>query len=60
MLSRSDQPYLDTFNFSVDSVFSSPQVEFAESIPILPNNFLLLDTTFFLLLDGTDLLLLGT
>ena len=60
MLSRNDQPYLDKFNFGVDSVFNTPQVQKAEIIPILPNQFLLLDTEFFLLLDGSNLLLLGT
>jgi hypothetical protein len=60
MLTRNDQPYLDNFNFGVDSVFNNISVEAADVIPILPNQFLLLDTEFFLLLDGTNLLLLGT
>lgn len=32
----------------------------ADVVPIFPNAFLLLDTEFFFLLDGTNLLLLGT
>lgn len=74
MLVRNDQPggfgfnfgagssFNAGFNFGVDSVFNSTEVMQAETIPILPNQFLLLDSPldFFLLLDGTDLLLLGT
>lgn len=60
MLSRNDQPYLDAFNFGVDSVFNNVQVVQAEVVPILPNQFLLLDTEFFFLLDGSSFLLLGT
>lgn len=60
MLSRNDQPNIDGFNFGVDSVFNNINVIKANSIPILPNEFLLLDNTPFRLLDGTDFLLLGT
>lgn len=60
MLSRNDQPYLAEFNFGVDSVFNNVQMINAQTTPVLPNQFLLLDSTFFLLLDGSDLLLLGT
>lgn len=60
MLTRNDQPYLDGFNFSVDSVFNNVQVIKADTTPILPNEFLLLDGSPFLLLDGTFFLLLGT
>lgn len=60
MLSRNDQPYGDSFNFLTDSVFNNIQVIKAETIPILPNNFLLLDSEDLLLLDGSFFLLLGT
>jgi hypothetical protein len=60
MLTRNDQPYLDSFNFGVDSVFNNVQVTKSDVVPILPNEFLLLDTEFFFLLDGTQFLLLGT
>ena len=62
MLARNDQPYMADFNLGVDSVFNNVQVIKANTIPILPNQFLLLDSPldFFLILDGTDLLLLGT
>lgn len=59
MLVRNDQPYGALFNFGVDSVFNSVQVVQAETIPILPNQFLLLDSEFFMLLDGENFLLLG-
>ena len=50
------------FNFDVDSVFNSMEVEESGTIPILPDQFLLLPSPldFFLLLDGTFLLLLGS
>jgi hypothetical protein len=62
MTLRDDQPYLETFNFGMDSVFNNIQNIKANTIPILPNIFLLLPSPLdiFLLLDGTDLLLLGT
>ena len=60
MLTRNDQPYEEIFNFGVDSVMNSLQVMKAEIVPILPNQFLLLDAEFFNLLDGTSFLLLGT
>jgi hypothetical protein len=62
MLLRNDQPNIDNFNFGVDNVLNNLQFIKANSIPILPNAFLLLDSPldFFLLLDGTQLLLLGT
>ena len=60
MLPRNDQPYKSGFNFSVDSVFNNVQIIKADTIPILPNEFLLLDGEPFLLLDGTNFLLLGT
>jgi len=62
MLSRNDQPYLDGFNFGMDSVFNNVQVTKADVTPILPNAFLLLDSPmdFLLLLDGSNFLLLGT
>ncbi len=60
MLSRNDQPYGDSFNFAVDSVFNNVEVMKAASTPILPNNFLLLNGMNFALLDGSNLLLLGT
>lgn len=61
MQTRNDQPFESLFNFGIDSVFNSISSIDAET-PILPNNFLLLDSSldFFLLLDGSDLLLLGT
>lgn len=59
MLSRNDQPYLDNFNFGMNSVFNSIQVVKANTIPILPNQFLLLNTEFLMLLDGSNFLLLG-
>lgn len=58
-MQRNDQPYKDHFNFGTDSVFNNMFVIPAETIPILPNQFLLLDTEFFLLLDGSNFLLLG-
>lgn len=60
MQARNDQPYLDNFNFGVDSVFNNVEVKKADTIPVVNNAFLLLDTSFFLLLDGTNFLLLGT
>lgn len=60
MLSRNDQPYEDNFNFIVDSVFNNVQTVMAETVPVLPNAFLLLDSENFNLLDGTQFLLLGT
>lgn len=62
MLTRNDQPFGYEFNFGIDSVFNNIQTMKANSIPILPNAFLLLDSPldFFLLLEGSQLLLLGT
>jgi len=60
MQSRNDQPNIINFNFSVDSVFNNLAFEKADTIPILPNQFVLMDTSNFLLLDGTSFLLLGT
>ena len=60
MLHRNDQPYESDFNFGVDSVFNNVAVIKADVIPILPNAFLLLDSEFFNLLDGTNMILLGT
>lgn len=60
MLTRNDQPLMDSFNFATDSVFNNVQVIKADVVPILPNDFLLLDSEFFFLLDGTQFLLLGT
>jgi predicted PurR-regulated permease PerM len=60
MQSRNDQPNINNFNFAVSSVFNNIQVGIANIVPIFPNAFLLLDTEFFFLLDGTNLLLLGT
>lgn len=60
MLSRNDQPYMSIFNFGIDSVFNSVPTVMAETIPILPNQFFLLDTENFNLLDGSSFLLLGT
>jgi hypothetical protein len=59
MLSRNDDPNIPNFNFATDSVFGNLQVEKASHAPILPNQFLLLDTEFFLLLDGSNFELLG-
>ena len=56
MRSRSDQP-LPNFNFAVDSVFIN---ERGENSGIVQNDFLLLDSELFNLLDGTQLLLLGS
>ena len=60
MLTRNDQPFLSDFNFGVDSIFNNPYVMKSETIPILPNAFLLLDTEYLFLLDGSNFLLLGT
>ena len=62
MQTRNDQPDITNFNFGVDSTFNNVQVIKADIIPILPNAFLLLDSPldFLLLLDGTQMLLLGT
>jgi predicted PurR-regulated permease PerM len=60
MQSRNDQPNINNFNFAINSVFNNIQMGIADVVPILPNAFLLLDDTFFFLLDGTNLLLLGT
>lgn len=62
MQTRNDQPNVPNFNFFSDSVFNNLQMIPANMIPILPNSFLLLDNPldFFLLLDGSQLLLLGT
>lgn len=57
---HNDQPNITNFNFGVDSVFNNIEVQKADITPILPNSFLLLDGEFFNLLDGTQLLLLGT
>jgi len=59
MQARNDQPNIDGFNFGVNSVFNSTNVEKADITPVVPNQFLLLDTEFFFLLDGTQFLLLG-
>ena len=59
---RDDQPNIPRFNFSINSVFNNTNVGIAELTPILPNDFLLLESpiSFFLLLDGSNLLLLGS
>lgn len=58
MLSRNDNPYtLFDFNFAVDSVFNNQR---AGNSGIVSNEFLLLDTEVFALLDGSDFLLLGS
>lgn len=58
MLCRNDNPYrLFDFNFAVDSVFTDQR---AANSGIQQNDFLLLDSEMFYLLDGTNLLLLGT
>jgi hypothetical protein len=59
MQARNDQPNINAFNFGVNSVFNNIQVEKADITPIVPNQFLLLDTEFFNLLDGSQFLLLG-
>jgi hypothetical protein len=61
MLTRNDQPYTDNFNFGTDSVFNCIALKKANS-NILTNAFLLLDSPldYFLLLDGTVFLLLGS
>ncbi len=59
MLARNDQPNINGFNFAVNSIFNNPMVETANITPILPNDFLLLDTEFFFLLNGSQFLLLG-
>ena len=59
MLSRNDQPNINAFNFGADSVFNNYGVTQAEIIPVIPNEFLLLDTENLNLLDGTMFLLLG-
>jgi hypothetical protein len=66
MLSRNDQPLgfsvnfatAGLFNFAVDSVFTINANIAGGGIPPISNAFLLLDNSFFLLLDGSDLLLL--
>lgn len=62
MLTRNDQPVGYTLNFAVDNLFIESFATKANNSPILPNAFLLLDSPLdnFLLLDGTQLLLLGT
>lgn len=60
MQARNDNPYVNDFNFGVDSVFNSVEAKKANTIPVINNAFLLLDGTFFMLLDGTNFLLLGT
>lgn len=60
MLSRNDQPNINNFNFGVNSVFNNIEVGIADIVPIIPNAFLLLDNSFFFLLDGSQFLLLGT
>jgi hypothetical protein len=57
-----DQPNIPMFNFATDSVFNNIQMGIANTVPILPNDFLLLPNPldFFLLLTGENLLLLGT
>lgn len=59
MLSRNDNPNIDGFNFSVDSVFYARISEVSSVVPPVENDFLLLDGTNFLLLDNTNFLLLG-
>lgn len=59
MLARNDQPYMGSFNFATDSIFNNMSDKNATTIPILQNDFLLLDMSFFLLLDGTPMLTLG-
>lgn len=60
MLTRHDSPYKDSFNFATDSVFNNMEAHNNAMVPITPNEFLLLDTEFFFLLEGDNLLLLGT
>ncbi len=59
MLARNDQPYMGGFDFCTDSVFNNISDKIATTIPILENDFLLLDGSFFLVLDGTNMLTLG-
>jgi hypothetical protein len=67
-MQRNDEPGLSGFsqtgyNFGTDSVINNLKQEKAASvIPILQNEFLLLPSPldFFLLLDGSNLLLLGS
>jgi hypothetical protein len=60
MRSHNDQPFLSDFNFGIDSVFNNTKVMRSDVVPVIPNAFLLLDGEYFFLLDGTNLLLLGT
>jgi hypothetical protein len=59
---RNDQPNVPGFNFSTFSLFNNMNVMLVEPVPILLNEFLLLPSPldFFLLLDGSEFLLLGT
>ena len=47
-----------TFNFATDSVFVNKSNEYSPTPPPVTGNFELLDGSDFLLLDGTNLLLL--
>lgn len=60
MQARNENPYIENFNFGVDSVFNNVEVKKANSAPVINNAFLLLNGSYFLLLDGTNFLLLGT
>lgn len=66
MLTRNDQPLgfglnfanESNFDFATDSVFTINANIAGGGVPPISNAFLLLDNSFFLLLDGSDLLLL--
>lgn len=58
MQSRNDFEFYPNFDFGTQSLFSSQNQVGGTPFPPAPGNFLLLDSTFFLLLDLTNLLLL--
>ena len=59
MLSRSNQPNLNNFNFAVNSIFTITNEYPSSHTPIGTNLFLLALTEDFLLSDGTNFLLTG-
>lgn len=60
MQCRNDQPNIDNFGFSNDSVFTAIMQLPGTSLNPPNDAFLLLEGSFFMLLDGTNFLLLGT
>ena len=58
MQSRNDNPNISHFNFALDSVFNTVEDSVGSVSPPISNAFLLLNNSFFKLLDGTNFLLL--